>query len=273
MRQVAVGTLGALALAVAGSLAPAEAAPPLLSHRAHYVMELDRSRAAGEVADATGLMVTEWEDACDGYLTRQRFALRIGDDIGGVVLNDFVTSSWESRDGTRYDFTVVRRVDGEISEEYRGRVAPEGGRPVLRYSVPERAEVALPAETIFPTEYIRRVIAAAEAGENRVEGLVFDGAGEDPLYDIVAFIGRPLGPDAAPPAGLEAAAQAQLAGLASWPIHLSYYLPEAKTPEPDFEMRARLFANGVASDLVLDYGDLALRGALTRLDQIAAPAC
>lgn len=273
MKQAAIGTLGALALAVAGSLASAEAAPPLLSHRAHYVMELDRSQEAGEVTGATGLMVTEWEDACDGYLTRQRFALRIGDDIGGVVLNDFVASSWESRDGGRYDFTVVRRADGETVEEHRGRIAPEGGRPVLHYEKPKPAEIALPAETIFPTEYVRRVIEAAEAGKDRVEGLVFDGAGDEPLYDIVAFIGRPLGEDAAPPAELDTAARKHLAGIRSWPIHLSYYLPEAQAPAPDFEMRARLFANGVASDLVLDYGDLALRGALTRLEPIAAPAC
>ena len=47
---------------------------------------------------------------------------------------------------------------------------------------------------------------------------------------------------------------------------LAYFTPGDQDGIPEYEVRLRLYQNGVASDLVLDYGDFAMRARLSRLD-------
>ena len=70
-----------------------------------------------------------------------------------------------------------------------------------------------------------------------------------------------------------------VAGLTSWPISLAYYPLGRGAPEegseglPEFEIGFRLFENGIAGDVLLDYRDFALGGRLTLLQKLPAGGC
>ncbi|MEE8560076.1 MAG: DUF1849 family protein, partial [Alphaproteobacteria bacterium] len=59
----------------------------------------------------------------------------------------------------------------------------------------------------------------------------------------------------------------------SWRMRLAFFPVQSAAPEPDYELGVRLFDNGVAGDLVLDYGDFTLLATLERIEALAKPAC
>ena len=56
-----------------------------------------------------------------------------------------------------------------------------------------------------------------------------------------------------------------LAGLPSGRVHVAFFDQSAGTQQPDYEVSMRYWANGVADELVMDFGDFAMRGKLSTL--------
>ena len=118
------------------------------------------------------------------------------------------------------------------------------------------------------------LIAAARNGERLFAAVLYDGTeGGEKTYATTAVIGDPIQGEAAD-GGAEADS---LAGLTRWPVALSYFEQDATDADgaqvPLYEMRFELVENGVARDLVLDYGDFALKGELASLDLVPAARC
>lgn len=237
----------------------AEAVDPV-PHQAVYELSMVRRASDTGIAGVRGTMAYEWSDACDAWVVEQRFVLDYSFQEGEGLRFTSDFSSWETKAGTAYRFSVARREDGQMVEEIRGSAEledAEGG--TARYAEPEVAEVVLPPDTVLPTEHLLRVVTAAEAGERFVVLPMFDGseAGTAEVR-VSAVIGRPVEPSPA----AEGVAPGLVAGPA-WPVRLAFFDPESAEALPDYEMTLWLHANGVVSRLRLDYPEFSLEGGLT----------
>jgi hypothetical protein len=81
---------------------------------------------------------------------------------------------------------------------------------------------------------------------------------------------KPAGSNARDSANSAAAA---LKGSGSWPMTVSYYALEGSSETPEYQVSFDMYENGVATGLVLDYGDFALSGKLADLKLLDEPGC
>ena len=257
----ALRALAALAILATGLAAPAAELRP---HRALYDLDLAAVRGGSEIVALRGRMALEWADACEGWTVSQNIRMAIANRDGSSFVNDIGFSSFETRSGDRFRYSSRWLDGGARVREFVGRaeVGPGGGRAV--FTVPEDGAIELPEGTVFPTEHLFLLVDAAAAGESPMTRTVFGGTGPDSLHDITAFIGgeNPGG------SGFDA-----LAGLRSWPVSAAWFPAGSPAAEPDFEVSYRLAENGVASELVLDYGDFAMNAALAELEFLPPPEC
>lgn len=263
---------GIVVSATLSRIAWAEGAVTPASHHALYDLTLRASR--GDVTTATGSMEYETADACDGWATRQRLALEITNRDGQPVelVSDYAT--WESKDGLRLRFRMRQTTDGGITDQAEGsaELRKQGGPGVVHYTVPEEKDVPLVAGTVFPMAHTEAIINAAARGARFLTLPIFDGTGSKGGQDSsVAIIDwRRPGPPAPDPA---------LVALPSTRVRIAFFdrappPPTADRPTgtPDYEVGMRYWANGVADDLDMDFGDFVMHGTVRTL-KLEAPHC
>ncbi len=263
---------GALALSIAGSAATAADLKP---HRALYDLDLAAVHSGSEIAALSGKMLIEWADACDGWTVSQRIQMAVSDRRGPSFENDIAFSSFETKAGDRLRFSIRWMAHGKPFREFAGRAqrGPAGG--VVSFAAPAGQSLDLPRGTLFPTEHLFLLVDAAAAGESRLSSIVFGGTGPDSLHEVSAFIGEeiPAGSRQTGPGGEDRQIFRDLAELRSWPVSIAYFPAGSAEPEPDFEVAYRLVENGVAEDLMLDYGEFAMDAVLDELEFISPPEC
>lgn len=265
--SVAAGAIAAGALALPSAQA---ASVDLVPHRAIYSMKLAGSRSGSSVADARGAMYVEWAEACDGWTMTQRVRLTLVTGEGDDAETDSNYSSWESKDGRNYRFTVRNLRDGKLSEELRGEasLADNAGAGEARFSMPGGTKFDLPKASVFPTEHTVQIIEAARAGANHLSRVIFDGASLDGPLEVNAIIGA-----VAQPAKSPADAAGDLTGGRSWRVRMAFFPLDSQAAEPDYEVGVRLFENGIADNFLLDYGGYSVSANLERLEALPRPRC
>lgn len=248
--------------------APAQAID-ILPHRAIYEMELDNAESRSNVADVEGFMVFEWRDSCDGWSVTQKLAMTVYYSTGESTDFGWTLNSWEAKDGLKYGFFVRRLQNGQEQEAFRGSAEMEGpGKGgSAHYTEPERRDLDLPPGTLFPTAHTLAVLREAEAGKPLFWSEVFDGSDEEGLFGIGAIIGKRA------ESAKDAKSPKELAGVPSWRLDLAFFPNHGKELEPEHEQTLRLYRNGVAEDLVLQYGDFSVRTTLKTLDTLPPPDC
>jgi hypothetical protein len=117
-----------------------------------------------------------------------------------------------------------------------------------------------------------KLMTLGEQGGGRDSSIIYDGSDEEKSFRAISFVGpqKPAGAvarDAANPAA------APLKALASWPMTISYYPIEGNDEIPQYQVSFDMYANGVASNLTLDYGDFALTGTLEKLELLQPSSC
>lgn len=241
----------------------------LSPHRAVYVLELGRTRAGGGVSGAKGRMVMEWEKSCAGWTVKQRFRLRISNSEGGSVDTDSNHSSFESLDGLTYRFTTRNTRNGRVTEDIEGNasLSSANGPGTADFKKPEGLRFDLPAGTLFPTRHVADLVSAARTGERFVSRTVFDGASEDGPLLVNAVLLAPMAKAPARWAG------DRLTNRPSWHVRLAYFPLSSLKAEPDYELGLRLFDNGVADELELDYGTFTVKAKLQETKALALPKC
>ena len=259
----------ALFAGVTLALARPAAALDILPHRAVYEMDLDSAETRSNIADVEGFMMFEWRDSCDGWSVTQKLAMTVYYSTGETSDFGWSLNSWEAKDGLKYGFFVRRMQDGQEQEALRGSAELEGtGKGgAAHYTEPERRDVPLPAGTLFPTAHTVALLKLADAGENLFWSEVFDGSDEKGLFGVGAIIGQRT------EAPKDAKAPKELAGVPSWRLGLAFFPHDSKELEPEHEQNLRLYGNGVAEDLILQYGDFAVRTSLKTLEALPPPGC
>ena len=279
-RSSTMPLLAAVAAAVASAAPVLAETVEFVPHRAVYEITLDRTAAGAGVSDMTGRMVYELTGSrCEGWTQNMRFVTRMVNQDGGTQLNDLVTSSWEEADGKRLRFNQSQSRDNQPEEISQGDARRSGDdkRTVVEMVKPARKEMKLSGDIAFPIQHSMALVAAARSGSTSMTADLFDGSEKgEKFYQTTAVIGRKIVPGAVKsPAALEDGPARKLAGVASWPMSISYFEPGTSKTDavPSYELAFHFYENGVSTKLHIDYGDFAINGALTALDYLEPTRC
>jgi hypothetical protein len=261
----------AIAAAVFGP-AKAIAGVAFLPHQALYDLSLVKSRGSNPVNSARGRILYNFTgSACEGYTSefRQVSELEVGE--GKVMLSDLQSSSWEDGDGKSYRFKIDSRTNDSDTSPVDGIAERNGDHITVKLKQPETKTFTLDGSTVFPTEQIRRIIAAAKEGKSLLELSVYDGSDNgQKVYNTLSVIGQPIAGSKEAKSPDPSTSNEQMKTLTRWPVTVSYYDRDAQKKEgeqmPVYAMSFELYENGVSRKLVLDYNDFVIAGALDKFD-------
>ena len=194
------------------------------------------------------------------------------------MLSDLRSTSWEDGDGKSYRFKIETKMNDTDPTVVDGVAERDGERITVKLKQPAAKNFTLDGTTVFPTEQIRRIIAAAQQGKSLLELTVYDGSDNgEKVYNTLTVIGQPIPGDRAVTAPDPSTASDTMKSLTRWPVTVSYYDREAKANSgeqtPVYAMSFELYENGVSRSLVLDYNDFVIAGALGKFDAKGSRPC
>ena len=271
------GTLLTIAAAAVGSgfaAGPANAAATtaFVPHQALYDLNLVKSRGSASIDSARGRILYNFSGSpCEGYTSEFRQVSELNSGEGKTTLSDLRSTSWEDAEGKSYRFKIDSRMNDTDSSPVDGIAERSGDHITVTLKQPEAKTFTLDGATVFPTEQIRRIIAAAREGKSLLELTVYDGSDNgEKVYNTLTVIGQPIPGDRSIAAPDPSTSNDQMKSLTRWPVTVSYYDRDAKARDgeqtPVYSMSFELFENGVSRALVLDYNDFVISGALGKFD-------
>lgn len=276
----AVPALAAIvgALALGGGAAHAAANAPFMAHQAVYDLSLLKTRGGASIDNARGRIVYDFSgSACEGYNSEFRQVSELDNGEGKKTISDLSSTSWESADGKTYRFKIDTRMNENDSTNVDGVAERNGDHITVKLKQPVTKTFTLDGNTVFPTEQIRRIIAAARDGKSLLELTVYDGSDTgEKLYNTLTVIGKPIAGDQATNPD-PTTKNDKMKTLTRWPVTVSYYDRDAKTNSgeqtPVYAMSFELYENGVSRKLVLDYNDFVIAGAVDKFEPKDSKPC
>ena len=262
-----------------GEQAVAAASGAFLPHQALYELSLLKSRGSNSINSARGRILYNFSgSACEGYTSEFRQVSELDSGEGKVTLSDLRSTSWEDGAGKSYRFKIDTRMNDADSSPVEGVAERTGDRVTVKLKQPEAKTFTLDGNTVFPTEQIQRIIAAAREGKPVLELMVYDGSNNgEKVYNTLSVIGQPIPGDRTIAAPDPSTANDVMKSLTRWPVTVSYYDRDAKARDgeqtPVYAMSFELFENGVSRALVLDYNDFVISGALGKFDVRDSKPC
>ena len=257
-------TQGAKDPPAAAPLAPLTARA-LASHRGVYELSLDRARENSTIVEVSGAMLYELIDACESWTTRQRFSMTLRNREGTELETGSDYATLESMDGRTLRFSLVQVTQGAVSSRVVGQAElGADGSGVARYSEPEAKELPIPPGTLLPNTHTIAALNAARAGQRLLVAPIFDGTTADGAQQTTTFLSPWQGPQ-------PIAEAPNLSTLGSSRMRIAFFEPDAEqaggASTPSYEVSLRYFENGVADDMIMDFGDFTVRARLVRLEE------
>jgi EipB-like len=274
-------TLAAVAIAAGGACGTADAAASgaFLPHQALYELSLLKSRGSNSINSARGRILYNFTgSACEGYTSEFRQVSEMDSGEGKVTLSDLRSTSWEDGAGKSYRFKIDSRMNDTEASAVDGIAERAGAHITVKLKQPQTKTFTLDGSTVFPTEQIQRIVAAAREGKSVLELMVYDGSDNgEKVFNTLSVIGQPIPGDrtiARPDASTQ---NDVMKSMTRWPVTVSYYEHDAKPGDgeqtPVYAMSFELFENGVSRALVLDYNDFVISGALGKFDVKDSKPC
>jgi EipB-like len=264
------------ALVTAALSAPALAGVNLAPHRAYYVLEAVRLDSKGGISSIAGKLAYEITgNDCEGYAVNYRIANRYIQGEGEPQTMDIRLTSFESGDGLELDMKQKQFVNASLETESRIKAKkPKDGKDGEgELEGKESKTFTIDAAAIFPTAFQKKLMEAAERGETRSSVMVYEGSDDEKASRAISFIG-PKKSGSTIAAGADAPTLDALNKLPYWPVTVSYYAVDAKGDEqPTYSATFNMLENGVSTDLVLDYGNYALKGKLEKIEMLKSDNC
>jgi len=267
--------LGAPALA-----APADGNAVLTPHRAVYDLKLLKSRGTRGVEAVRGRIVYDFSgSACEGYGLEFRQVSELDSGEGKAVVSEMRSSTWEEGNARKFRFNSQNKLNDKRTDQVDGRAERNDKAVAVNLSKPKQKTLTVPGGAVFPTEHMRRILAAAREGKTILEFPVYDGSETgDKFYNTLTVIGREMAPDQKP--ATDAAKDvAALSSLKRWPVSITYFEQQdektARTGEqmPAYSIAFEIYENGISRALVLDYSDFTISGELSQLELKSAKPC
>ncbi len=248
------------ALSLLFLLTPAIAAADALTGQdALYDLSLAKVRTH-DVTGAAGQMRFSVVDGCTGWGTTQHMTLLIRNADGSLskTVTDYIT--WETKDGNKLTFTLREADDdGKQTVDDSGVAVHTGtsGAGTITYSNPANTILSMPPGTLFPMAHTAALLAAGHSAKKFISVPLFDGTTSDGAqHTFVAVLGEHgPGPSAFP----------ALDKLPSTDVDIAFYERKNDDENPDFRSQMRYYDDGVATDIILDFGDFIMKGKLESL--------
>ena len=269
--------LGAASAAGPAKVEDPSAAIPLAPHRAVYDLKLGQLRGKRSLESVRGRIVYDFAgNMCDGYDLRFRQVTELDSGEGKLALSDLRSTSWEEGAARSLRFDSQNYLDRKLVDTVDGHAdkGPDGVTVTLAKPNPKTMDIGT---AVFPSEHMRRIIAAGRAGQTLLEVTVYDGSETgDKIYQSLTVIGKKIAANEQAPNDA-AAGHAVVAGLDRWPVTISYFDRSQQSgggeQTPVYAITFEAYENGVARALVLDYGDFTVTGELTALEPKNAKPC
>jgi hypothetical protein len=274
---LAAAALAALTLP-SPAVAQGSGTTALASHRAVYDLKLSTTRGKRAMNAVRGRILYDFSgSACEGYALQFRQVSELDSGEGKVIVSDLRATSWEDGGAKRLRFHSKNYFDETLRDSVDGQAEREGNGIAVELKEPGEKKLDLKNDLAFPTEHVRRIIAAARDGKTLLEVSVYDGSDTgEKIYDTLTIIGKAIAPDEHKPTDA-VAGQAAFAGLTRWPVTISYFdhavVEKSGEQTPVYAITFELYENGVSRALMLDYGDFVLTGEMTSLEMKDAKAC
>ena len=133
-----------------------------------------------------------------------------------------------------------------------GMAERSGDHITVKLKQPEAKTFKLDGATVFPTEQIQRIIAAARDGKSVLELMVYDGSDNgEKVYNTLSVIGQPIPGDRSTATPDPSTANDVMKPLMRWPVTVSYYDREAKAKDGEqtqvYAMSFELFETAVCA--------------------------
>ena len=156
------------------------------------------------------------------------------------MLSDLRSSSWEDGEGKSYRFKVDARTNDADPSPVDGIAERSGDHITVKLKQPEAKTFTLDGATVFPTEQIQRIIAAAKEGKSLLELTVYDGSDNgQKVYNTLSVIGQPIAGTKQGASPDASTSDEHMKALTRWPVTVSYYDRDA--PEEGRRADAGLF--------------------------------
>ncbi len=254
-----------------GFAAPVNLAP----HRAVYDLSLIRVGGEKKIESASGRVALEFSgNACKGFefISRQITNISNGEGLNKQV--DTRVHNYENAKGTDLKFRSISRDGLQIINQSEGRAKrDQGGEVSISLHRPQLLKLDMDSKAVFPAAYTRQLIEAGIVENSFFSVKTYDG-GEDgtKVFDTTAIIGKEI------PAGSELRIdpimnKLNMKNMRRWPVQVSYFEQEKGELMPVYRLSYDLFENGISASLMVDFGNLTLKGHLTHLDLLPAKAC
>lgn len=251
--------------------AAAEISSGLAAHKAIYDIKLTATHSGSQILNISGQMIYEWKPVCEAYLTDHHFKMfyEYADSPGMRIASDF--STYESVDGTKFDFSSRRMRDGQLYQEIRGNadIGPNGGKAA--YSMPEPLKFDLQKGSFFPVGHTVELIRHAQKGDKFFSANIFDGSDEEGPIEINAFIGGAVDPEKG--VSKNTKIDRSLLKAKAWSVRMAVFPLSDQEEQADYEMSMVFLENGIISDMSIEYDDFAVEQKLVSLEKIPAQNC
>jgi EipB-like len=247
----------------------------LVAHRAVYELKLATARGKSTVSARGRILYDFTGSVCEGYKLEFRQVSELDNGEGKQTLSDLRSTTFEGGDGRNYNFKSQNYLNQRLIDTVDGKAERQSSWIAVTLTKPKDRKLDLDAAIVFPTEHVRRIIEAAHAGKSILEFPVYDGSetGEK-VYNTLTVIGHVIAATEKVPTDA-AAGQKALAGMARWPVTVSYFEKASKGGEqiPLYAIGFELYENGISRALMLDYNDFSISGELTTLEIKDSKAC
>jgi hypothetical protein len=252
--------------------AAADQTPALVSHRAVYELSLAKATGNKSPTAARGRIAFDFTgSACEGYVQNFRQVTELQPAEGPTHVSDMHSATFEDGQGKSFRFRIETKVDQKPGDNVDGQAhRADDGALAIDLKQPKRTKVDVGEDVVFPTEHLKRILAAAHTGAKLLEVKVYDGSETgQKIFNTTTIIGKPI-----EAAAVEKAAHVPaLEGMKRWPVAISYFEIGKKDDAPAYVLSFDLYDNGISRALKLDYGDFVLAGEMTQLDILPTKAC
>jgi hypothetical protein len=223
---IAVASLAIAGLATDGLDAAAAAGDQvaLAPHRAVYDLKLSKSQGSRGIEAVRGRILYDFSgNACEGYQLQFRQVSELDSGEGRPALSDLRSNTWEDGNARKFRFSSENLFNERRTDIVDGHAERNAKAVAVSLSKPKEMSFNVTEGAVFPTEHMRRIIAAAREGKSVLEFPVYDGSESgEKLFNTLTVIGRPISPGEKPPNDAVAKAPA-LAKLTRWPVTISYF--------------------------------------------------
>jgi EipB-like len=265
--------IAALTTSHLAAAVPSSDAVAFAPHRAVYDLTLLKSRGSSGVDALRGRILYDFTgNSCEGYELQFRQVSEFDSREGKPALRDLRSTTWEDGAAQKFRFSSENLLNDQRTDSVDGHAERGNSAVKVSLSKPTDKNFTVPRGVVFPTEHMRRIIAAARAGKGVLNFPVYDGSETgDKIYNTLTVIGKAIAPGQKPPD--DAAAQfPQLAKLPRWPVSISYFDQETDKEQrsgeqtPVYAISFELYENGISRALTLEYADFTISGKMTALE-------